>query len=214
MKRFVLSSLIATILFTALSAHVVLETRLTGEHFKPGDIIKINWSILVEHDQIDWALYFSRNGGDSWEPIEEGLPLYQLTYDWIAPQMESSKMLVQIVQNNDITEDYFDISDTFSISAESATPVLDFNQLTIETQFFPNPVQNEATLIIRHVGNHQIKVMVNNIHGQMVDRLFSESTQKGDYRYRWKTDRFPSGIYQISVELEGITRSFPILVSH
>lgn len=212
MKRLAISSLVVTILYTSLAAHVVLETRLTDGHFSPGDIIKINWSPLVEHDQIDWALFFSSDGGDTWEPIEEGLPLYQLTYDWIAPQMESSDMLVQIIQNNDMTEDYFDISDTFSIAAEASTPVLNFNQLAIETHFYPNPVQNEATLIIRHTGNHQFKVMVNNIHGQMVDRLYSEITQNGDHYYRWKTDSFPPGIYQISVHLEGATRSFQILV--
>ncbi|MBK8503695.1 MAG: T9SS type A sorting domain-containing protein [Saprospiraceae bacterium] len=112
-----------------------------------------------------------------------------------------------------MTENYFDISDTFSISREASTPVINFEQLAIETQFYPNPVQNEATLIIRNAGNHLVQVMVNNVHGQMVDRLFSENTPNGDHHYRWKTDHFPSGIYQISVQLRGITRSFPILVT-
>jgi hypothetical protein len=212
--RFIIPLLFATISIGSLQAHVVLETRLTGAHFKPGDIIRIDWSILVEHDQIDWVLFFSSDGGDTWEPIEEGLPLYQLTYSWPAPEMESTKMLVQIIQHNDVTENYFDISDTFSITSEASTPVIYFDQLAIDAQFYPNPVQNEATLIISHAGNQPIKVMVSNVHGQMLDRLFSEKTQNGDHYYRWQTESFPSGIYQICLQLGDITRSFPILVTH
>ncbi|MBK8503696.1 MAG: hypothetical protein IPL46_16680 [Saprospiraceae bacterium] len=69
-----MSLLLASSMLTSLQAHVVLETRLTDAHFKPGDIITINWSILVEHDQIDWVLFFSSDGGDTGNLLKRVYP--------------------------------------------------------------------------------------------------------------------------------------------
>ncbi|MCB0668042.1 MAG: hypothetical protein KDC80_19580, partial [Saprospiraceae bacterium] len=136
MRLFLVLSLICSAL-TFTEAHVVLETRLTNASFEPGQTIGITWFILVDHDQIDWNLYFSQDGGDSWEPIEEGLPIEQLSYDWIAPHLESDKMLVQIVQHNNVTENYFDISDTFKIHSVEFTPIFDFDREPLPADISP-----------------------------------------------------------------------------
>lgn len=198
--------------FTFAQGHVVLETRLTGESFEPGETIKINWAILVDHDQIDWGLYFSKDGGDTWEPIEEGLPLYQLTYEWSAPYLESDKMLIQIVQNNDMTEDYFDISDTFAIHSET-TPALDLSDLKPDIFVSPNPVSHVARLTI-HSPIQDLQVSILNAHGQLVEKLFESARTGEDHLYYWHTDKIGSGMYFLEILDDRKVRSLPVIVNH
>ena len=192
---------------------MVLETRFTGETFEPGEVITINWAILVDHDQIDWGLYFSKDGGDSWEPIEEGLPLYQLTYDWDAPHIESAKMLIQIVQNNDLTEDYYDRSDTFAIHSEDVTPVLDFKSADLNVTISPNPVTSQAAISIQSPLN-ELLISIFNSHGQIVEELDKSKRISSLYSYQWDTENLSAGLYFLKIEGEGKAKVVPMVVSH
>ncbi|MCB0686897.1 MAG: T9SS type A sorting domain-containing protein [Saprospiraceae bacterium] len=211
--RIFASVLLLLFFISSTQAHVVLETRLTGKSFKPEETIDIKWSILVEHDQIDWGLYFSKDGGDNWEPIEEGLPLYQVTYEWTAPHIESSKMLVRIVQNNDMTEDYFDISDTFSIHSDEVTPIYNWADVSIDINLSPNPVQDIAQLNI-HSPLQDFTVRVLTTDGQIVEKLQEQQIEEDDHIFYWDTTNMSSGLYLVEIERQSKVLAVPIVVNH
>ncbi len=212
--KILVATLITAMFLPGLKAHVTLETRLTGKIYHPGDKINIIWSVLVEHDPVDWDLHFSKDGGETWEPIEEGLPLYQLTYEWIAPDIESAQLLIQITQDNDMTEDYYDRSDTFAIMREEVTPVFDLAGQSLSVSVYPNPVRDQAHLTISDVPSEGLSVNIYTEGGLLVDQLVRQQVKDREADYWWKTGHLPSGLYLVSLQYRDRVRSFPVLVRH
>jgi len=213
MKRIILIYSFLLSVVAISNAHVLLETRFKGETFEPGEIISIAWAILVEHDQLDWGLYFSKDGGDTWEPIEESLPVNQMTYDWGAPDIESSKMLIQIVQNNDVTYDYFDQSDTFSIHSQNITPVLDLKKSSLKVTISPNPVIDHTQILVQSAMK-EIMMRVYNVHGQIVEDLGEFRDVHSGHSYLWETKNLRSGLYFLKVDGDDRSKILPIVISH
>lgn len=96
-------------------AHCSIVYPNGGETFISGTQIVLEWKIDVPHDQENWDIYFSADGGVSWEVIAENLPVSQVTYDWTVPQGDVADARIRVVQD-DITVDYDDIK-MFSIQA-------------------------------------------------------------------------------------------------
>lgn len=212
-KKIIFSFIVIWASASWVNAHVVLEDRLTNASFEPGETINISWSILVEHDQIDWNLYFSQDGGSTWEPIQEGLPIEQVSYAWAAPDIESSKMLVQIIQHNDITEDYFDISDTFSIHAQSSTPVLALEPEVLEASIAPNPVHDLGLLTV-HSAGQDLSVTIFDNQGRRVEKLQENRFNNKDHLFYWKTSNLTNGIYYIEIAADRQNRFLPVILNH
>lgn len=204
--------LLSILIFTLpCIAHVGLKTRFSGETFHPGDQLVIEWEVLVEHDPVDWDLYFSMDGGSSWEAIEEGLPLYQLTYSWVAPDIESKKMLIRIVQDNKISEDYADLSDTFSIISNQATAVYDIYDVNFTSSVSPNPVFSELSvaLTLTHSGN--VVLDIYDLSGHLLDEIRRPNLTRGDYVLKAKTDDLPAGLLLLQTTVNGESKMQQII---
>ncbi len=94
--------------------HVSLLNPQGGETFTAGEAVQINWQEVIAHNTENWDLYFSQDGGQTWEVIEEDISYSQLTYDWMVPDVATTQAQVKVVQDNPGT-DYEDASDNFTI---------------------------------------------------------------------------------------------------
>ncbi len=137
----IFGSVLSTILiFTALPAesHVLLDYPTGGEIFSHGEVITMKWHILIDHEQLDWDLYFSSDGGTHWQTIAENLPVEQPEFDYALPDTLTANARVRIVQDN-VAADYqaengdFTISDVISGIDQvnlGISPVEDFECFT------------------------------------------------------------------------------------
>jgi hypothetical protein len=200
------------LLTTNLFGHVDLETKLTDSIFSPGDEIKLEWLVVIEHDPIDWDLYYSIDGGETWEVIEEGIRLERLDYVWKAPDVESSRMMVQIVQDNDIMPDYSDYSDTFTITSEQLTPVYDLPTSSFRLSTFPTPTNGRLNIDLVLKEHQMIHLDIMNTSGQKVDEILTgEKFQQGEYKLYRDLSQLKPGLYFLRIEIDGLSFSRPIL---
>lgn len=192
-------------------AHVGLKTRFAGETFHPGDQVMIEWEVLVEHDPIDWDLLFSMDGGESWEPIEEGLPLYQLTYTWVAPDFDSEKMLIRIVQDNEVSLDYADMSDTFSIVSSQATAVHDVEHINFKSSVFPNPAFSEVNIALSLVQSGRVVFAIYDLSGHLLEEIRRSKLGRGDYVLKAHADNLPDGVLLLRTTVNGESKMEPFI---
>jgi len=68
-----------------LLAHVELDYPQGGETFMSGEIVTIQWHIAIAHNTLNWDLYFSPDGGMTWEAIQIDIPPGELSYLWEVP---------------------------------------------------------------------------------------------------------------------------------
>ncbi len=109
-------ALITMMLIASISpAHVQLNTPSGGELYEPGENVEISWETRVEHPQNNWDLYFSPDGGITWEELAIDLPTSQLSYSWNVPDISTSNARIRIVMDN-IAENYMSESGDFSIN--------------------------------------------------------------------------------------------------
>lgn len=137
MNRIKLLFVTAFLILTGASqAHVELVYPQGGETFTPGEVVTIEWNILIQHNTLNWDLYYSVDAGESWNAIEEDIPYENLTYDWTVPGDSTNKARISIVQDN-VGTDYSDQSDNFTIAPTTGIVESTMNGL----QLYPNPVK-------------------------------------------------------------------------
>lgn len=127
--RYALRGLSVNMAFAALFstsgyAHVGLNEPIGSESLVVGSTFQIEWQVHVQHDTIDWDLWYSTESDTGpWEEIALDLPLGDPTegalhaYDWLIPDMPDSSVWVQVRQDNDQDDDWYDESGAFSILA-------------------------------------------------------------------------------------------------
>jgi plastocyanin len=127
------------------AAHVALDYPVGGETFIQGEVVDVQWHIVIPHDLQNWDLYFSDDGGTSWEVIEEDLPPDVFNYLWDVPEIETTQGRIRIYMDNS-GADYEDQSDDFTIISQPAFDV----QVDIGNFFFdPVLVEIDAGRTIR-----------------------------------------------------------------
>jgi hypothetical protein len=104
--------------------HVALDYPVGGETYIQGQAVTIQWHIVAFHMQLNWDLYFSSDGGDTWEPIQLDIPVDTLHYTWIVPAVVTSQGRIKIFQDN-VEHDYLDVSGDFNIVPNTSPPSLD-----------------------------------------------------------------------------------------
>ncbi len=207
---------LATILFCLsafiANAHVSLDTKFRDTTFTPGEHVLIKWSLLVEHDGIDWDLYYSQDAGDTWAVLEEGMPLHQFEFDWVIPEIESDKMMIQIVQDNQ-SEDYSESSDQFTISSQ-VTSVSGFEPQHFRARFFPNPVitHGRLQLNLKHAG-----IVIGEIYsavGERIETIINQNLPQGQHVLNWQPGDLPRGNYFVRVRMEKQDTSIPFMIAN
>ncbi len=107
----------------AALAHVTLDSPLGGENLNGGFLFPIEWHPAIEHDTIDWDLWYSTTGPSGpWLEIASDLPLGDPSqnaphsFDWYVPNSALSQAWVRVRQDN-TGQDYFDVSSaSFSVT--------------------------------------------------------------------------------------------------
>ena len=98
-------------------AHVDLDAPNGGEVLQVGSAFTIEWHVAIEHNTLDWDLWYSTTGSNGpWMPIAADLPAGDTTrgaphsFEWTIPDTPSDEVRVRVRQDNSDT-DYEDISD-------------------------------------------------------------------------------------------------------
>ena len=164
-------TLILLYVFIILSAraHVNLISPVGREDFNAGEIVNIKWEIVISHNTENWDLFFSGDGGITWNPIELDIAEDSLNYQWVVPDIPTSAGQIRIVMDN-VGTDYEDNSENFTI--ESVTTVKEA-QLGSELKVFPNPMTDKAIIIFANPNNEIQSMILYNTKGQVVRELSS-----------------------------------------
>ncbi len=174
------------VLLNSLYAHVNLDYPNGGESFYSGKIVTIEWHSLIIHNQEDWDLSFSPDGGVSWQPIQNNLPVSQNSYQWIVPEITTNSAKIRVLQDNSGT-DYEDISGDFTI----IITVLDVEENTeVPGKFhlysnFPNPFNSSTTIHYILFKPSQISVMIYDLLGREIIQLEDGIKDVGEHLIKW-----------------------------
>ena len=133
-----------------VKAHVALDYPIGGETFIVNEPLTIQWHVVVPHNTLNWDLYYSSDGGVTWDTIQLDIPTSQLSYEWVVPDQPTSQGRVRVIQDN-ADQNYLDISMNFSILPNTSPPTLDApaNDTVIECN-----TENQAAAIQAWLDNH------------------------------------------------------------
>ena len=117
-----LVALVNLMALSSLSAHVALDSPNGGEELEVGSTFTIEWHVVIQHNQLNWDLSYSRSGaGGPWIDIAVDLPVgdpsmaSMHSYEWTVPDDVSDQVRVRVIQDNS-SVDYSDLSvDNLSI---------------------------------------------------------------------------------------------------
>ncbi len=127
----IIKALAIIILVGSAKAHVVLDFPLGGETFTAGDTVNIQWHIQIQHDLQNWDLFFSPDGGITWQVIQLDLDPSVLNYQWVVPRVATQQGRIKIYMDN-TGADYQDESGDFTIEVIPITIHVPGDYLTIQ----------------------------------------------------------------------------------
>ncbi len=118
----VVAAAAALVMANPARAHITLDLPNGGEEFEVGSIYTIRWHINIQHNQLNWDLWYSTTGSNGpWTVIAMNLPPGSFgagsvhTYDWTVPNDPDDSVWVRVKMDNSGT-DYYDVSNApFSI---------------------------------------------------------------------------------------------------
>jgi hypothetical protein len=191
-----LTLLISLMSAGGVAAHVQLDYPVGGETFVAGETVNIQWHIVIMHNQENWDLYFSPDGGENLEVIQLDLPSSQLNYQWTVPQIATENAQVRIVMDN-IGGNYEGISGHFTIQeTPTSVEVRGENPKTFTLPAnYPNPFNPSTTIKFSLPRTGYVRLQVFNILGEVVATLVSEELNAGTYTTLWNASRMASGAY-------------------
>ncbi len=152
-----------------LEGHVDLTAPEGGESYQAGDTVLITWIELIRHNTLGWDLFFSPDGGSTWDTLKLGLPVEILSYEWVVPEIPTMSGKIRIVQDNENT-DYEDASANFTISAISG--VRDPLQ-TLPLTIYPNPMADHVRIEFDNPQHNPYSLAIYDSRGSVV-RIITE----------------------------------------
>jgi hypothetical protein len=164
MKKGICFLLFGTFIMMQAEGHVELTFPEGGEIFHPGDAVNVTWVEVVRHDPLNWDLFFSKDGGGTWDTLKLDIPTETLSYRWNVPVIQTEKGRIKIVQDN-VDANYEWISNNFTIS--SATGIPDPSH-TLQMKIYPNPLIDYAEVEIDNFMNGDFSLYLYNMHGGLV----------------------------------------------
>lgn len=200
-------------------AHVQLDYPRGGETFSAGETVFIQWHVEISHHQENWDLYFSADGGGTWEAIRLDMNPSQLSYLWTVPQITSEHAQIRIYMDNvnidyDDTSGDFIIQDTLTSVRERAVHPKTF----VLKPCYPNPFNPTTTINYRLSNTGHVKLTIYDQIGRVVRRLINERQSPQNYQIQWDgqdNNGNPSAsgiyIYRLKVDAESQTRKMVLL---
>lgn len=174
------------------NAHVALDNPVGGEEVNPGDIIIIEWHVVITHTQDNWDLQYTTDGGQTWIDIAMDLPNSQLTYTWTVPDVITSEAKVRIVMDN-VGANYSDVSDVFAIG--TAITAVDERLINNNVIVFPNPFSISTTFQIQLDYPAEVDLRIFDQIGRQVYSNQFYANQQGLKSISWTPEEQPTGIY-------------------
>jgi len=205
-------SLLSIMMISTAGAHVALDYPAGGETFVAGETINIQWHVLISHDQENWDLYFSPDGGTSWQVIQLDMETSQLNYEWTVPQLATGQAQIRIIMDN-TGQDYTDTSGEFTIQEASAvTGSQAENPLTFALfANYPNPFNPLTSISYQLPVVSAVNLTVYNQLGKRIITLVDAKQPAGLYRVLWDGRNHlgrsvASGVYLYRLEAAGFTQ--------
>lgn len=195
-------------------AHVTLDRPRGGEVFAPGQTVTLEWHVDIPHDQQNWDLYYSIDGGATWRIVRQNLPVATLTYDWLVPEVDTEQAVLRVVQDN-TGMDYESVSGTFTIHAvatavEEPAPAPEAFGLTAA---YPNPFFDATTL--RFAVPHAAHVVLTayDLRGRAVATLVDRVVGTGAHAVAWDPASLAPGAYVVRLTAAGSSDTITLLVA-
>lgn len=182
-----------------LKAHVGLDNPQGGESYKEGDTVKIEWHEIIAHNTLNWDLYFSKDGGITWNAIASEIPVDTFSYQWIVPAIATTQGQIRIVQDNEEI-DYEDISDNFTITR---TTGIQTKPVISEASIYPNPMIDQTTVAFDNPENENYTLKLYDTQGHLeriitdiiTDKLIVTRDNLNSGLYYFQLNR-GNGVYQ------------------
>ncbi len=114
------------------SAHIQVLTPNGGEELEIGSTFEIRWTIVIQHNQLNWDLWYSTNSNAGpWTTVAMNLPAgssavgSQHTYCWTIPDDPDDTVWVRVRMDNTGTDYSHGPHDdsTIRMSPKSTTPL-------------------------------------------------------------------------------------------
>lgn len=218
MKYLSILWLIIVLGFQPVSAHVGLDYPRGGESFNVGETVTIQWHVIIAHDQQNWDLFFSSDGGANWTSILSDIPVEQTSYDWTVPDMQTDQGRIKIVMDNN-GFDYEDSSADFVIQ-EVSTNLITEGAVTPHFQLkpnYPNPFNSSTVIRYSLTQKSLVDLQIFSLKGKSVNSLIRETQQVGNYQVRWNGldnngNPVASGVYLLRLQAEGQQRKQRIIL--
>lgn len=186
----------SVILIGSVTAHVSLDYPNGGETFQAGDVVTIQWHVAIYHGPANWDLYFSKDGGSTWESIATDLPESQLSYGWTVPNIETDSGQVKVIQDNASGPDYSDASGNFAISASTGiNPSSGYAESFILYPAYPNPFNNSTIISFYIPSTARVQIDIYNLVAQKLATLVSKTMSAGIHQVEWDAGASASGVY-------------------
>jgi Secretion system C-terminal sorting domain len=193
MKKFYLPLIMSMMLSVQCFGHVNLLTPVGGETYNVGDTVTLRWQIAISHNLLNWDLFFSEDGGVSWDTIQVNIPSTGnsvgtlVEYDWVVPNKATSTAKIWIYMDNSGT-DYDDKSGNFTINIPVGLSAYsekgNFN-------LYPNPLQK---------GNNVNLSVSDNPHEISTIEVMDLSGKSLLVRYM----NLPAGTLKSEIDLDGL----------
>lgn len=200
MKKLILSLVIAFSVLSA-SAHVNLNNPIGGETYTPGDTVTIAWQIAISHTLLNWDLFWSSNGGATWDTIQIDIPPTGSTvgtidtYDWVVPNTPTGQAQIWIYMDNAAT-DYQDISGNFTINSLIG---IEEPEAASHPAIYPNPITDRAILYFENIKGQPHNVTIHNLNGEIVKRIDNIIMDHVDI----VRESLPAGLYFYQLHTSG-----------
>lgn len=166
MKKYTLLLLFVSLATIHSEAHVSLLSPNGGENYNSGETVTIEWQVIIPHNSLNWDLYFSGDGGNTWDIIQIDIPIATLSLDWIVPETQTNQARIKIVQDN-VDSDYDGISDDFTISGGSITDISTQFE-GFKTNIYPNPLVDFSTLEFDNPNHNNFTLTLYSTQGRIV----------------------------------------------
>lgn len=205
----ILRSVLATLvlsLATVISAdaHVSLVYPTGGETFTAGSRVFIEWQEVIAHNGENWDLYWSPDGGSTWEPIQLDIAYSFRQFEWDVPTVSTTTGRIRVVQDN-VSTDYQAVSGDIVVEVVG-TAIDDGAGLPgarMLVHGYPNPFTGSTVFSVEVQEAGPVEVEIFDVTGNRVALLEVDSAVPGMHEIPWSAGELPTGIYLARVEQRG-----------
>jgi hypothetical protein len=211
--RIIILAVLLMVFFQTASAHVALLYPVGGETFQAGEIIAIQWQVVINHGPANWDLYFSEDGGSTWQPIVTDLANSVLEYNWTVPAEATNSGQVKVTQDNDTGVDYSDSCNNFTVNV--STGIKKSHNLPdkfVLHPAYPNPFNPTTTIRYELFKSARVSLKIYNMVGEEVITLVNGIQSPGEKSIVWDAKNnlgqiVASGIYFYQLQANGEVRT-------